>query len=188
MWRPRSRGVIGPRSATRGSLTLAVVALCASGALAREPVRFGPNDVKTVFAIGKSDDHNQVQYALRLTPECRPLSREPMFGYWREYDNHERLLPMSWLDSLGYGISSQVVRASRVEMTIRTAPDRVISIEVSREPDGSCSARPFVTILGRRARLSLIFLKVSGPVSVSWVEIRGTAVDTGEPIVERVQP
>jgi hypothetical protein len=163
---------------------LSLVGLAAWG----EAVHFGPNDVKTVFAIGKSDDHNQVQYALRLTKECRPAGKEPVFGYWREYDNHERLLPMSWLDSFAYSIGSQVVRPTGVTMAIKTAPNREIDIEVSRDADGSCAARPFVTINGKRARLSLIFLMLSGPFSVSWVEIRGTAVDSGEPIVERVHP
>ncbi len=167
---------------------VALLALVSAQARAHEPVRFGSNDVKIVFAIGKSDDHNQVQYALRLTPDCLPATKAPVFGYWRLYDDHERLLPMSWLDSIAYGIGSQAVKSSEVTMTIKTAPDRVISIEVGRDADGRCSARPYVSILGHRARLSLIFLKLSGPLSVSWVEIRGTSVDTGEPVVERVLP
>lgn len=160
-----------------------------SRAEAAEAVHFGPSDVQIVFAIGKSDDHNQVQYAVRLTKDCRPVGKEPVFGYWREYDNHERLLPMGWLDSFAYGIGSQVVRPTgAITMTIKTAPNREIDIEVRRGEDGGCSARPYIKILGRRARLSLVFLKVSGPFSVSWVEIRGTDVETGQPIVERVRP
>lgn len=156
---------------------------------ATEAVRFGPSDVQIVFAIGKSDDHNQVQYAVRLTKDCRPVGKEPVFGYWREYDNHERLLPMGWLDSFAYGIGSQAVRPTgAISMSIKTAPNREIDIEVSRGADGVCAARPYIKILGRRARLSLIFLKLSGPFSVSWVEIRGTDVETGQPIVERVHP
>lgn len=168
--------------------TLMALGLGAVAAQAGEAVKFGPHDVPIVFAIGKSDDHNQVQYALKLTPECRPVGGAPVFGYWREYDNRERLLPMSWLDTIAYGIGSQAVSADSVTMTIKTAPERAISIEVLRDVEGRCSARPYTLISGRRARLSLIFLKLSGPFSVSWVEIRGTAVDTGEPIVERVHP
>ena len=33
-------------------------------------MKFGKNDVETVFAIGKSDDGNQVQYAVRLDASC----------------------------------------------------------------------------------------------------------------------
>lgn len=166
-------------------LTAAMLAW-AQAALATEPVRFGPYDVKTVFAIGKSDDHNQVQYALKLDAECRPAGAEPVFGYWREYDNHERLLPMSWLDQMGYGIGRQQVKGQRVSMSIKTAANRDIDIVATKNADGTCHADPYTNIGGRRARLRLIFLQLSGPFSVDWVELRGTDPETGEALTERV--
>lgn len=157
-------------------------------ALASEGVSFGAHDVQTVFAIAKSDDHNQVQYAIQLDQDCRPRSSTPVFGYWRAYDLDGKLLPMSWLDGFAYGIRSQRSGPDKVVITIKTAPTRPIEIELAREADGRCVARPHTLIAGKRARLSLIFLKLSGPLSVAWVEIRGTALDTGRPIVERVRP
>lgn len=180
--------VASPRFAQ--SMALATVFVLAASATAqdRRTVRFGPNDVPTVFAIGKSDDNNQVQYALRLTRDCHPVGREPVFGYWREYDQDERLEPMSWLDSFGYGIGAQAVTADAVRMTIKTAPERPIEIEVSQRADGTCAAVPYTRIHGQRARLALVYLRLNGPLSVSWVELRGTALDGGEPVVERITP
>jgi hypothetical protein len=186
-------------SSTKARLTLG--ALCAglltgwptSAVAADGSVHFGPHDVATVFAIGKSDDGNQVQYGVRLDGACRPVGAEPVVGYWREYDRGPGapLLPFSWLDKTGYGIERQVVDppwapGTTVAMTIRTARTREIDVVASKTADGTCAAEARVTIFGRRARLKLIFVQLTGPF-VAWVEIRGVALDTGEAVNERVK-
>ncbi len=151
-------------------------------------VTFGPNDVETVFAIGKSDDGNQFQYALRLEPDCTISMKDPVFGYWREYDKGpNRLVPMGWLDGFGYGIDRQKVNPDKkgLTMSIKTAATRVIEIVVTRA-GGHCEASAFLPINGKRAQLKLIFVQLSGPLSVSSVAIHGVEVATGQPLVERV--
>jgi hypothetical protein len=139
---------VDPRAHRPSPRALAVLSLLAAGSRseAAEAVHFGPSDVQTVFAIGKSDDHNQMQYAVRLTKDCRPAGKEPVFGYWREYDNHERLLPMGWLDSFAYGIDRRS-SAHRCHHHGRSRPPQPRNhIEVSRGSDGGCSARPYIKI------------------------------------------
>jgi hypothetical protein len=165
----------------------------APAARAGTPVRFGPHDVQTTFAIGKSDDGNQVQYGLRLDEDCRPVGEEPVVGYWRMYDDgpDAPLLPLSWLDRTAYGIDRQVLSPQgpagpTVVMAIRTAPRREIELWVSQAPDGTCLASARTRINGRTALLKLIYIKLSGPF-VSWVEIRGVAVAGAEALAERVR-
>lgn len=160
--------------------------MCLSAGAAE--VRFDPFDVKTVFAIGKSDDGNQVQYALKLNSACHPVGNQPTFGYWREYDRHERLLPMGLLDQIGYGIAHQKVTGQHVFIALNPAAGREIEIIAAANADGTCHAAAFTTISGKRARLTLIFLQLSGPLSVKWVELRGVDDETGAALVERVKP
>jgi Domain of unknown function (DUF4833) len=161
--------------------------LVTQAALADE-IAFGPNDVPTVFAISKSDDHNQVQYALRLDARCLPVGKEPVFGYWREYEKTpNRLLGLSWLDQFGYGIARQQVSAERVVMTIKTAPSRQIEVVAAKREKG-CAATAYTTISGKRAALSGIALKLSGPFSVESVTLSGLDPETHQPVSERVIP
>jgi hypothetical protein len=172
-------------SVRRSLLRLALLWVGSEAGLAMAgEIHFGEHDVKTVFAIGKSDDGNQVQYALRLNKECQPVGNDPVFGYWREYDRHERLLPMSFLDGFGYGISKQKVRGSHVTITIKPAAKREIELVASQGPEGSCHAEAFTDVNGHRVRLTLIFLTLSGPFSVSKVELRGTDAESGAEVSE----
>ncbi len=159
-----------------------------SQAVFADGVTFGPNDVQTVFAISKSDDRNQVQYALRLDERCQPVGKEPVFGYWREYERTpNRLLGLSWLDQFGYGIGRQQVSGERVVMTIKTAAARQIEVVATKREKG-CAATAYTTISGKRATLSGIALKLSGPFSVESVTLSGLDPETHQPVSERVIP
>ena len=165
-------------------LAAVLVPLLALGA----SVQFGPNDVATVFAIGKSDDGNEVQYAVRLDDTCALVGKEPVFGYWRLHDEGPGVTKtMSFMDQFGYGISSQKVASDRQSVTIqlKTASGHPIDIHTRRE-GGRCVATPLATIGGERAELQRIFLQLSGPLSVAWVSISGVSLTGREKRSERL--
>ena len=160
---------------------LAVVALTTltSGALASEP-RFGDNDIETLFFISKSDDRNRVDYAIRLDSNCAPYGEEPVFPYWREFEPPPpvRTKSMGALSKIGYGISTQRVvsrAASGGETTIKLKQvGRAIFITTSRAANGRCSALVRTKIANiQYAELLSIFVKLSGPLSVSYIEVKG---------------
>jgi hypothetical protein len=175
-------------------LGLGAVLLAGAPAWADEYVHFGPHDVQTVFAIGKSDDGNQVQYGLRLDEQCKPVGKEPVVGYWRTYDlgPTSPLLPFSWMDKLAYAIDRQAVfprgpEGPAAEMTIRTASKRLIELFVTPGPDGTCRGEARTPLRGRPAVLKLIYVKLTG-IFIDWVELRGVALDDGQEVKERVRP
>src|SRR5262245_17335361 len=87
--------------------------------------RFGPHDVRTVFAIGKNLDKNEVQYGVRLDEQCRPQSEEPMYAYWRQFEQGPEVTEdLNFLDKTAYGIKMQTVqlrseRGTKIVMTLR---------------------------------------------------------------------
>lgn len=172
-----------------------VVAATAASAHARPKVAFGAFDVQTVFSIRKSDNRDEVQYALQLDERCRPRSREPVFGYWRVFEQGEPppLLSFSWLDETAYGIVQQQVAApgpegvSVVSIMIRAANKRVLELTPVSNPAGGCRVEVRTTVLGQRALLQGIFVKLALPF-VEYVELRGVAVADGTSLVERVKP
>jgi len=178
----------------RSVLPALCVVLSSAAARADDYVHFGPHDVPTAFAIGKSDDGNQVQYGLRLDEQCRPVGKEPVVGYWREYDKGPAapLLPFSWMDRLAYNVDHQAVYprgpgGPAVEMTIRTASKRLIELHVTTGPGGTCRAEAHALLSGKPAVLQLIYVKLSG-IFIDWVELRGVALDDRSELKERVRP
>ncbi len=180
---------------TRHALTLAVIGLvAAANAEGRPKVVFGPFDVQTVFAISKSDNHDQVQYALQLDERCRPRTAQPVFGYWRVFEQGTPppLLSFSWLDETGYGVLEQQVLATGpdgatvVTMVIRAAKKRVLELTARATPSG-CRVEVHTQLFKQRAKLTGIFIKLAPPF-VDFVELRGVSVADGTALIERVKP
>ena len=92
------------------SLVAGTLTASARNALAGEP-KFGRNDLETLFFVSKSDDHNRVDYGMRLDDHCAPVGDEPVFPYWREFEPPPpvRTKPMGAFSKMGYGISTQRV-------------------------------------------------------------------------------
>ena len=190
----------GPRKAqpkrVRRGLLFAAVALTAlpRSALARDPT-FGANDIETLFFISKSDDRNRVDYAMRLDTHCAPYGQEPVFPYWREFEPPPpvRTKSMGAFSRLGYGVSTQRVlqRTEKGgEMAIKLKQvDRMIFITTSRGSNGRCSALVRTRIGSvEYAELVSIFVKLSGPLSVSYIDIKGNDLAKAKPLEERLKP
>jgi hypothetical protein len=176
-------------------LVLAAVALATltRSAVADEP-RFGANDLETLFFISKSDDRNRVDYGMRLDGHCAPYGDEPVFPYWREFEPPPpvRTKPMSAFSKMGYGISTQRVlrrTAAGGETVIQLKQvGRTIFITTRRGANGRCTALVRTKIANvPHAELLSIFVKLSGPLSVSYIDIKGKNLVTAKPIEERLK-
>ena len=176
----------------RFALAATAVTTLTCSAMASEP-RFGANDVETLFFISKSDDRNRVDYGMRLDSQCAPYGEEPVFPYWRDFEPPlpGRTRRLGFFAKLGYGISTQQVRrtAAGGETTIKLRQvERVISITTSRAANGRCSALVRTTIANARsAELVSIFVKLAGPLSVTYIDIKGKDLAMGKPIEERLR-
>jgi len=175
------------------SLAAFVLTVLPASALAQDP-SFGANDLETLFFISKSDDHNRVDYGMRLNTRCAPYGEEPVFPYWREFEPPPpvRTKPMGAFSKMGYGISTQRVLQRTTEggeTAIKLKQvDRAIYITTSRAANGRCSALVRTKIAGvEYAELVSIFVKLSGPLSVSYIDIKGKDLATSKPIEERLR-
>jgi hypothetical protein len=180
----------------RGTLlSLAVTALAtlSSAPAEAQEIRFGANDIPTVFFINKSDDKNRVDYALRVNADCLPTSEDAVFQYWREFENSPpvRTHGLNVMERIAYGIAEQHLvknAGQRDEYAIRLKQlPRPIKITTEKGADGKCSAAAKVAINGAEARLSNVYVKLGGILnSVEYIEIHGKNA-AGQPVMERVK-
>jgi len=175
-----------------GAIGLAL-GLVAPSAAAAYP-SFGPNDVATVFFINKSDDKNRVDYWIRLDDRCAPTVDDAVVPYWREFEKAPPVITHSigMLDKMAYGIASQrVVRRDQNGgdhfMRLKQV-GRPIGIATRRGEGGRCIATARTTIAGVTAELSSIYVKLNGPLSVAYIDIKGRDMRTGKAVVERLKP
>lgn len=176
-------------------VALAAALTTLTGSARASEVRFGVNDVPTLFFIAKSDDRNRVDYGMRLDARCAPYGDEPVFPYWREFEPPPpvRTHPLGMFAKMGYGISTQRVvqrTATGGETTMKLKQvGRVISITTSRAANGRCSAVVRTKIAKvQAADLISIFVKLAGPLSVSYIDVKGRNPATAKPVEERLKP
>ena len=131
---------------------------------------------------------------MRLDADCAPREKEPVFPYWREFENSPpvRTHPLSLFEYFPYGIATQKVlnrTALGTEYFVRLKRiHRDLFVTTTKEADGHCTAVVYTTIAGiDHVELFSAFAKLRGALSVEYVDIHGRDPRTGQPIDERVR-
>jgi hypothetical protein len=170
----------------------ALVVLGWSAAVASAEPRVLPSAaLDSVFHIAKSENRNQVHYAVSVDERCRPRGDKPVRGYWREYEEGPRVT-----DSLqdhqqrAYGVSKPKVsrddEGGDVRLSLRALPDRLLRIAVFRDGE-HCRARAFARIKGQPAILKSIYVELGFLYSIDYILLRGVRVSDGAAVQERIE-
>lgn len=176
----------------RGSIAAwAALSLIAAPAWADAPLRFGQFDVRSAFFIAKSENRNQVHFAVRLDSKCMPSGERPIVAYWRELERGPgKTSPLTALEGPAYGIASQEVASRQgtgvVRLALRALPSRPLVIETTPR-DGGCKAVASLRIMGVPAQLRRVFVQLRWPFGVDHVVVSGVA-EGGRVVTERLKP
>jgi hypothetical protein len=180
---PKNRGI---------AIAAGLVALLTAATAQAVFPAFGANDVPTVFFISKSDGANRVDYGIHLDATCSAANDEAVVPYWRQFEPppvHTKALGM--FARMGYGIAAQrAVKRGPAggDYALRLKQvGRPIGIATRRGENGRCIATARTTISGVNAELSSIYVKLSGPLSVEYIEVKGRDFRTGKLLIERIK-
>lgn len=146
-------------------------------------LRFGPNDVASVFFISKSENKNEVHYGIHLDPQCNVDGAQPVYPYWQMREGNPHFEALLSREESAYGIASQSVTGNSVRVVLRALPDRPILVHVSRTDTG-CVATATTTIARAPASLDHVFVQVAWPFGVSYLELVGKAPGVEERIAK----
>ena len=162
---------------------LGVVALHAMDAAARE------SEIASTFFISKSQNRNQVHYAVKVDEACRPVPAAPVRPYWRMLEKGPQVTePLLDREQPAYGIAQQWVDGAAVRSVLRALPARPVVVHTWQGPDGACVSAAFTTIAGASARLFNIHVAYSWlGTGVDYVLLTGWR-DDGTLVRERVNP
>lgn len=160
-------------------------------AAADESFSFGAHDVRSAFFIARSQNKNQVHYAVHLDAACAPVGSEPAYGYWRMLEDRGQIEPILSLETPAYGLArmqevSRQVDGVRIRVRLRAFPDRPLQISV-RRMERDCQAEATVAIAGVEARLHFIYVKLKWPLGIDFVLLRGSALLDDRVVEERLQ-
>jgi hypothetical protein len=176
-----------------GSVVLVTgMALAASAAAA--PLAFGPHDVRSAFYVSKSENDNQVHYAVRADASCHPVGARPVFAYWRRLKQGARVdAALEGLGTRFYGASdtqtvSHTEGGGRVRMFVKALKQVPVDITLTRRADGKCEARATTTIAHAPARLDHAHLQLGRfGLTVRYVDVVGFRQSDGARVSERLK-
>jgi hypothetical protein len=163
----------------------------AEAAIAALAARVPSAAVGSVFHIEKSENKNQVHYAVQVDAHCRPVGPKPVYGYWRDLEVGPRAVsPLLSHEQPAYGLTDpRSVRSDgeggEIRIGLRGFPDRALTITTFREGD-KCRARTLTLIHKQSAALSSIYVKLGFLFSVDYVIVRGVRVADGVAVEEKV--
>lgn len=169
----------------RGVLAGAAAIALARGALAAAPPRV------PLFRIARSKNANVVLYEAVPATATTLHPRTPVAATWLLLAEDGRREPLSGLEERAYGfrVAREARRAGEGEawvLALRAVKDRSLRV---LQWGGRWVAQ--VVVGGRSAVLDRVFVQTdeSGLVpSVRWLDVHGTDMVTGKPVVERVRP
>src|SRR5687767_11854088 len=98
--------------------------------------------VDSVFFIEKSENRNQVHYGVRVDRNCAPIGDEPVYGYWRNFEEgKDARSPLLSIEQRGYGVSIERSKAratggGTVHFSLRGLAGRRIVIDTFSTPQG----------------------------------------------------
>jgi Domain of unknown function (DUF4833) len=166
-----------------GSATLALAA----------PADAAVREVSSVFYVSKSENKNQVHYAIRLDDRCAPTGASPMFAYWRMLERDARATePLLDREQPAYGILEQRVLertgdGGTVRVVLRALPSRPILVTSVASSEG-CVVTATTQVGGTRALLTSIHAQLKWPFGVDHLLVSGRAVTGGRALTERIVP
>lgn len=145
-----------------------------------------------LFTIAKSENRNQVQYAIHLDERCTPASAEPVFAYWRMLERGPgRTEPLLAVEAPAYGVQGQTVTSGgdeggHVRVVLRAMAGRAIAVDAWRAQNGECRASAVTTIAGAPARLFNVYAKLAWPFGVESILLQGWSIDGAGVVREKI--
>lgn len=138
-----------------------------------------------LFHIARSLNKNLVCYDARLDNGKLDID-DPIKVYWVNRTNRPGAIDdLSFIQrKLAYGYKVVEKGDDSCQVTLSAYPERRITIKKEGERYAG-----FLTINGVQARLTTLFvqLKPNSSINVDYVELQGYAVESGEPVTERIR-
>jgi hypothetical protein len=142
-----------------------------------------------LFSISKSENRNQVRYAVRVDSECRPVGEAPVHAYWQNLEQGPtNTSPLLWMEQRAYGLSSQQIEsADQVRVRLRALPERAIVVHTARSGN-SCVAQAATTVAALPVSMYNVHARLRRIFGVESITLSGRRLDNGAIVQETLKP
>lgn len=141
-----------------------------------------------LFVVTRNTNRNEVHYAIEVAADTgEPAGQAPISVYWLMLEKGENVTePITIFEQVAFGIASQQVAGSSVELKLAALNDR--TIRVSRSDSDGERFKAYTRIAGSEAELTDFYAHAEAAFlmpKVKYIEIHG--IRDGAPVTERIE-
>jgi len=140
---------------------------------------------KTLFYIERNKNANTVFYDVNFDKPGQINEDHPIDVYYILYAVDSRRQNLSMIERLlAYGYDSEMTEHNRFKIRLKAFPSRPIILTVDKNNEIHAEMK----INGQRAQLERIYVKAKPQfyTTVEYVELLGTASESGEKVYEKI--
>jgi hypothetical protein len=141
-----------------------------------------------LFYLQRDPNTNTVIYQLNVDRAGKLDEDEPVSVFWIRYDEHGERKDLSFIQrKFAYGLTAEKLAADKYELKF-AAYNKVRFFLLKSPVDKAFHV--YTTIAGKQIQLERVFLRIEGGTfwvpNVKYIEFKGLASATREPVVERI--
>jgi phosphatidylglycerophosphate synthase len=169
-----------------------------SGAVAQTTVGDNPSPVKfpvpkgvanKLFYLQRDPNTNTVIYALNVNSSGELDKDTPVLVYWLRYQENGEREELSYIQKkFAYGIQSKAIGNDEYEL--RVVSDKKFPLYLRKSAVDN-KYHVYITVNNKKMQLDRIFVRIEGGSfwipNVKYVELKGSNVVNGTPMLERVK-
>ncbi len=147
-----------------------------------------PPSKDLLFYIQRNKNANTIVYEAQRDASGQLDAREPVRVHWIRHTDGGRQEPLNLMErTIAYGVNHRHTRDGMATMKFVASDKYPFMVQV--RPGGQAEA--WLVLKGRMARLHCVLVQADENAwrpKVAWVDLYGTDVVTGAPIIERYIP
>ena len=141
-----------------------------------------------LFYLQRDPNTNTVIYQLNVDRAGKLDEDEPVNVFWIRYDEHGERKDLNFIQrKFAYGLTAEKMAADKYEL--KFAAYNKVRFFLLRSPVDK-AFHVYTTIAGKQIQLERVFLRIEGGTfwvpNVKYIEFKGLASATREPVVERI--
>ena len=148
----------------------------------------------SLFSISKSENRNEVVYAVHVDSACHPVGAAPVHAYWRMLEKGpSQIEPLLSRAQPAYGVASQRIEPvvgtsgdSLVHVRLRALPQRAIEVRTARNGD-TCTATATATVSATPVSLFNIHARLKWLFGIESLTLSGHRPQGGAVVQEIVK-
>ncbi|MEM9548846.1 MAG: DUF4833 domain-containing protein [Bacteroidota bacterium] len=139
-----------------------------------------------LFYIQRNQNPNTVIYKIRKNQDGNFLMDDPIYVFWRQYDNNGKDKPLNYIQrKLAYGYEYNIINNDAIQMNIVSYPS--YKLFITKNDDQEYKAVGKINNMWAELSNVYVFVEEQGafPV-VKYLELYGLQIETGLPCYEKI--